>query len=282
MGRRDEPFYYAAGLRIYFTPVPDRMLLAVYGRDADRRLASAASDKTLALEMVLPQSPAGRGRRDSVLGALEVEPGSSVTDLTREIATLRDELEKDGLKVIPALPIVRGARPPLGLTQELVVQFEPGVGEERARAIAASMRLEVERPVLSTPNGYVLRDPDGPSYELLDVARRLVDDNAVLAAEPEILMPLEMDQFTPERSPLQPPDASAAHPGGRCVGSGRRLPRRGATRRIPRYLHRRLRPRRCRAGPPRPDGEPQLGSGEARRLLRLPRNGRPDRGGARG
>ena len=197
MGRRDEPFYYAAGLRIYFTPVPGRMLLAVYGRDADRRLASAASDKTLALEMVLPQSPAGRGRRDSVLGALEVEPGSSVTDLTREIATLRDELEKDGLKVIPALPIVRGARPPLGLTQELVVQFEPGVGEERARAIAASMRLEVERPVLSTPNGYVLRDPDGPSYGLLDVARRLVDDNAVLAAEPEILMPLELDQFTP-------------------------------------------------------------------------------------
>jgi hypothetical protein len=197
MGRRGEPFYYAGGLRVYFRPVEDRVLLAVYGPEAERKLASLAAARTMAMDQVQPP-PGGEGRRDSILAELEVrpDPRTSAT-FTPEVAALREELQAQDLEVIPALVIQRGSRPVQGLTQELVVQFEPGVTEEDARVIAARAGLELRRAVLSTPNAYLLRDPGGPRYGLLDVARKLVEDEPVTAAEPEILMQLEVDQFTP-------------------------------------------------------------------------------------
>lgn len=198
MGRRGELFYYAGGLRVYFRPVVDRVLLAVYGPDAERKLYSLAADRTMAVERAQPAPPAGERGRDSVLGVVRVQPDPRTgTPFTPEASALRDELEAQGMEVIPALVIQRGPRPPQGLTQELVVQFEPGLTEEAARAIAVAAGLELRRAVLSTPNAYLLRDPGGPRYEILDVARRLVDGQPVTAAEPEILMQLEVDQFTP-------------------------------------------------------------------------------------
>jgi len=197
MGRRGELFYYAGGLRVYFRPVEDRVLLAVYGPEAERKLSSLAAEREVGWERVQPSPPAGEAPRNSVLGAVEVRPDPAGASVTPEVAAVRDELEAQGLEVIPALVIQRGSRPPQGLTQELVVQFEPGVTEQRVRAIAAGVGLELRRAVLSTPNAYVLRDPGGPRYELLDVARKLIEDEPVTAAEPEILMQLEVDQFTP-------------------------------------------------------------------------------------
>jgi hypothetical protein len=198
MGRRGELFHYAAGLRVYFKPVRDRVLLAVYGPEAERKLHSVAADRAMALEQVPSPPPVGEGRRDSIFGSVEVQPDAATGAIfTREVAGLRDELEAQSLEVVPALEVRRGPRPPHGLTQELFVQFEPEVTEEQARAIAAEAGLELRRPVLSTPNAFVLRDPEGPRYELLDVARTLVADQPVVTAEPELLMQLEVDQFTP-------------------------------------------------------------------------------------
>ena len=86
--------------------------------------------------------------------------GLEVTDLTREIATLRDELGEGRPHGRPGArhPAWRG---PLGLTQELVVQFEPDVDEARVRRIAAEAGLEVRRSINTVPNGYVLYDPAG-------------------------------------------------------------------------------------------------------------------------
>jgi Subtilase family/Carboxypeptidase regulatory-like domain len=196
IGRRGERFYLAAGLRIYFQPVEDRVLLAVYGAEAGRRLEDAAAARSMFMQV--PSPVEGREPGDSVMRAVSVQPGAATrTPFTPDVAALRDDLEAEGLNVIPALVIQRGAAPPQGLTQELLVQFAPDVSEERVRAIAAEAGLEVRRPVLSTPNAYLLRDPDGPSYELLDTAQRLVEDQPVITAEPEILMLLEEDQFTP-------------------------------------------------------------------------------------
>lgn len=196
IGRRGERFYLAAGLRIYFQPVEDRVLLAVYGPEAGRRLEDAATARSLFMQV--PSPVEGREPGDSVMRAVSVQPEAATrTPFTPDVAAVRDDLEAEGLNVIPALVIQRGAAPPQGLTQELLVQFAPDVSEERVRAIAAEAGLEVRRPVLSTPNAYLLRDPDGPSYELLDTAQRLVEDQPVITAEPEILMLLEEDQFTP-------------------------------------------------------------------------------------
>lgn len=196
IGRRGERFYLAAGLRIYFQPVEDRVLLAVYGPEAGRTLEDAATARSMDLQV--PSPVEGREPGDSVMRAVSVQPEAATrTPFTPDVVALRDDLEAQGLNVIPALVIQRGSAPPQGLTQELFVQFAPDVSEERVRAIAAEAGLEVRRPVLSTPNAYLLRDPDGPSYELLDVAQGLIENQPVITAEPEVLQPLELDQFTP-------------------------------------------------------------------------------------
>ncbi len=194
MGRDGERFYLAAGLRIYFRPVDDRLMIAAYGPEAQRRLRDTAQARSIVIEV--PE--VGRGARDSgaIVVAVQPVPGQRAP-FTPDVAAMRDDLVAQGLDVVPALVIQRGPGAPQGLTQDLVVQFEPGVGEEQARSIAAGAGLEVRRAVLSTPNTYLLRDPGGPSYELLDVAQRLIEDRTVITAEPEILMPVELDQFTP-------------------------------------------------------------------------------------
>jgi hypothetical protein len=198
MGRRGERFYLAAGLRIYFRPVEDRVLFAVYGPEAERKLQAVATARSMDLQQLVPSPIEGLEPGDSAFGAVSVRPEVAArAPFTPDVAAMRDELEAQGVDVIPALVIQRGSAPPQGLTQELLVQFEPGVSEERARAIAAEAGLELRRAVLSTPNAYLLRDPDGPSYELLDVAQRLIEDQPVITAEPEIMMQLELDQFTP-------------------------------------------------------------------------------------
>jgi hypothetical protein len=150
------------------------------------------------LQQVMPSTVEGESLPDSAIRAVSIgREAAPRTLFTPDVAAMRDDLEAQGLDVIPALVIQRGSAPPQGLTQELLVQFEPGVSEEQARNIAVEAGMELRRAVLSTPNAYLLRDPNGPSYELLDVAQRLVEDQPVVAAEPEILMQLEPDQFTP-------------------------------------------------------------------------------------
>jgi hypothetical protein len=199
IGRPGDRFFLAAGgLRVYFRPVQDRVLMAVYGSEAERKLYAATADRSMELQLVTPSPGEGEARRDAAAGLVSVlaDPAAG-GPFTREVAVLRDDLAAQGLDVIPALVVRRGSAPPLGLTQELVVQFEPGVSEEQARQIAARAGLELRRAVLSTPNAYLLGDPKGPSYELLDVAQRLVEDEPVVTAEPELLMQLEVDQYTP-------------------------------------------------------------------------------------
>jgi subtilisin family serine protease len=193
LGRRGERFFYASGVRVYFRPLNDRVLLAVRGPDAEQRVNDAVSQRSID---VLDQGrlPSGGRGRNSVVRALAVP---SADPSLPAVAELRDALESQGLRVIPALAIQRGRAPAQGLTQDLVVQFAPDVDERHARAIASEVGLELRRRVLSTPNGYILHDAVGPRYELLDVAERLVERSNVVAAEPDLLMELEVDQYTP-------------------------------------------------------------------------------------
>jgi subtilisin family serine protease len=194
MGRRGELYYLAAGLKIYFRPVEDRVLLAAYGPDADRRLESATRERSMELGSERREGAARDATMRVVATPGEIGPRGP---FSQDLVALGRQLESEGLEVVPALLVKRGAGPPQGLTQELVVQFAPGVDESEVRRIASDAGLEVRRRVTSTPNGYLLRDPDGPSYEMLSVAAGLVEEDAVMTAEPQLLMELENDAFTP-------------------------------------------------------------------------------------
>jgi hypothetical protein len=164
---------------------------------AEPRFTFEVGEWRLRSKEILSQRPEG-GAADATM-RMVAAPGENGPrgPFTADLFAIGTQLESQGLEVIPALVVQRGDAPPHGLTQELLVQFAPDVTESDARQIAADAGLEVRRRVSSTPNGYILQDPDGPSYELLDVAAELIADNAVLAAEPQLLMALEKDVFTP-------------------------------------------------------------------------------------
>jgi hypothetical protein len=64
MGREGERFYFAAGLRVYFRPVEDRVLLAVYGPEAERKLHDVATARSMELQQVMPSTVEGESLPD--------------------------------------------------------------------------------------------------------------------------------------------------------------------------------------------------------------------------
>jgi subtilisin family serine protease len=195
LGKRGEPWFYAARRKIYFERVPDQFLIAVEGDNAARitddvlgrrQMSRAQASGRKAESPTLPDSSFVRV---SALGA-KTPVGQAMLDVTRD-------LEKSGLTVTPALIVKRGEGPVQGLTNELIVKFADGVSKREVSRIAKERGFKVRRRVLSLGNAYVLTSSAPPSYELLDVARELMKQEEVVAAEPELLMEVEKDQYIP-------------------------------------------------------------------------------------
>ena len=193
LGRAREPFFYAAGRKIYFERVPDAFLIAARGENARALVDLALRRRGLAGEGVAsepaPTAPDAGFQRVAT-------PRAKRPDVQAMRAVARD-LERSGLKARTALIIKRGDGPVQGLTNELTVKFGGGVSEREAARIARRYGMKLKRPVLSAGNAYVLTSGATPSYELLEVARALVEKEGVVFAEPELLMQAETDQYTP-------------------------------------------------------------------------------------
>ena len=132
--KRGEPWFYAAGRKIYFERVPDQFLIAVEGANAaritddvlGRRQMNRVQASNRKAES--PTPPDSSFVRVSALGA-KTPVGQAMLDVTRD-------LEKSGLTVTPALIVKRGEGPVQGLTNELIVKFADGVSEREVSQIA--------------------------------------------------------------------------------------------------------------------------------------------------
>lgn len=195
LGRRGQPFYFANRAKVYFETADEQVLFAVRGKRARTRLAEAVSRRNLEAEDPF-RGGAERRRSDNQCYLCTRIPGSA-SDRTNAIREVTQELEAEGLRVTPALMIKRGSSTPQGLTNRLLVQFEDGVSEADASATAARFGLQVKRRVLSAGNAYVLSTDDAPTYDLLRIAQNLTSQRNVVLAEPDLLVELETDQYTP-------------------------------------------------------------------------------------
>lgn len=193
LGKRGEPWYYAAGRKIYFERVPDQFLIATRGDNAAKITDDVLGQRQMS--GVRAFSRERRAHRDSSFVRVAT-PGAKAPD-EKAMRAVTQDLEKSGLKVIPAVIIKRGERPEQGLTNELMVKFADGVSEQEVSRIAKENGLTVKRRLLSAGNAYVLTSTTPPSYELLEVANKLTQQNEVVFAEPELLMEVETDQYTP-------------------------------------------------------------------------------------
>ncbi len=195
LGKRGEPWFYAAGRKIYFERVPDQFLIAAQGDNAARITEDVLGRRQMSGAEAFSREAESRPPRDSSFVRVST-PGAKRPD-ARAMRDVTRDLERSGLTVTPALIVKRGEGPVQGLTNELIVKFADGVSEREVSRIAKEHGLKVRRRVLSSGNAYVLTSSTPPSYELLDVARELMKQEEVVFAEPELLMEVEKDQYTP-------------------------------------------------------------------------------------
>ena len=201
LGHRDQPYFYAGGQRIYFEPVEDRFLIAADGEGAREVSTEILQGRNLSYEAIVPETaqslgePAPAVREDSLLEVVRFPSGRMLD--AEIIQDVTEDLERRGIQVRPALLIQRGSGSPMGLTNDLAVQFEAGVTEEQVGEIAARYGLEVRRTLPSTENAFLLTTSRPPSYDILETAQELLDNEPVLFAEPDLLMQVELDQYTP-------------------------------------------------------------------------------------
>jgi hypothetical protein len=185
LGRDGEPFFYAAGRKIYFERVPGEFLLVVRGPNAGTIARDVLSRQAMRV--------AETTRRDSVM--LRVASPAAARPDAEMMRSVTGDLQRSGVRATPAMIVKRGEGPVQGLTADLTVKFEDGVSEEEVARIAAENGLTVRRRVKSAGNAYLLSAAE-PSYALLNTALKMMSSPAVVAAEPQLVMEVEKD-YTP-------------------------------------------------------------------------------------
>ncbi len=195
LGKKGQPYFLANRRKVYFEPVEGQVLLAVRGRDAQQRTTQALGARQLvSTDASRLESPDVRRSQLSFV-AVDLEPNA--TEAQGEVRAVLRELEDSGLRVIPARVIKRGDSPLQGLTNQLLVRFDDEVAEADVSEVAARHGLAVKRRVSSAGNAYLLSTDDFPTYDLLDTARQLLDEPTVILAEPDVLVEIMPDQYTP-------------------------------------------------------------------------------------
>jgi subtilisin family serine protease len=200
LGREGQRFYYAGDMRIYFEPDEESFLVAVRGERARRAVPAALKRRNLEIEELPSRLQPGAERpepEDTSFVSVRLPGGQRVDDAGDLVESVVADLERRGFTVIPALHVRRGEGVVEGLTNELVVRFDESVTTDQAYEIARSVGLEVLRPVNYAGNAFLLGRPGPPSYDILRAAEELRRNHPVRYAEPNLLLTLELDQFTP-------------------------------------------------------------------------------------
>lgn len=189
-----EQTYRRGDSRLAFRPDPDRYMVFVNGNGAAKSAAAVLDRLGLKAEQL--------GQRGAVPRGDNGDDADEATFLVRggpeEAEKAVEGLRRRKLDVRLARPIRhRDEEQPQGLTSEIVVSFQGDVTPEEAARIAAQYGLQLEREVHHIGNGYLLSRKGMPEYDVLDVAAALADDERVLFAEPNLVVMLENDQYTP-------------------------------------------------------------------------------------
>lgn len=187
LGKKGNPHFHRGPVRVPFEPRPE--LVAVKLRDAND----------------------DRARRDLIRVASELglqEYGATPDAATEDgFVLFQGEAERIA-EGIPGLEDVRGIahagsivvlteRSVSFLTRELIVKLRSGTADEEARRTLSAGDVEVLRRIPYMPDAYHVRTASPPTYQVLDVANRLMERAEVAWAEPNLVTSVELDQVEP-------------------------------------------------------------------------------------
>ena len=195
MGRDGELAYNYGDNRLVFEPTDDEFLLSVNG-DKSRSLTERALKKAK-----LKHRPAVTN--EDVPGAsstMSDDPDGAfllVQGDVEQLVEVAKQLTSTNVQARVLRLIRHGERPPLGLSNELVVRFKGEVQRSEANQLANKFDMRITREINHAGNAFLLVGDDKPSYNVLFAANELMASGAVEYVEPDLHHHLELDAYTP-------------------------------------------------------------------------------------
>jgi hypothetical protein len=191
------PFYFGVdGEKVYFTADENKILLNVQGKDARAVVPKVLNKIGLAGTSILP--PRQKAQSDNATFLISLPDAEKRKDALAILENLiKEMLPNQGVMGRLALPMFRGEFVVEGLTNQLVVKFQSGVTEQEAQEIAKKLEFNIVRRINYLGNAYLWERKGTPTYDLLKVAKELMKNFPVVYAEPNVLVQIELDVFTP-------------------------------------------------------------------------------------
>lgn len=204
LGEPNQPFYRAGDTKVFFRSDEKSFLLIVRGDNApgetERRVRARGLDVALLPTVTSSPTLAEGGAeepRDVCFARVYLRQDETVGGSGNLMDALAGELRETNLRVIVALPVIRGDQPMRGLTNEAVVRFLDGVGDADVSRIGGTVGMKALRKLTYAGNGYLMARSGPPTYEVLAAVESLRGDNLVQYAESNVLVTLELDQYAP-------------------------------------------------------------------------------------
>jgi hypothetical protein len=193
--------YRRGDSRLAFRPDRDHHLVYVNGKGAASITDTVMKELGLRTERLSPPRTDRKGRGADTRGVADSDADETthlVTSGPDDVSRAAQTLRSRRLDVRLARPIShRDGQQPYGLTNEIVASFQGDVAPDEAARIAAEHGLRIERKVHHAGNGFLLSRKGEPDYDILETASALANDPRVLWAEPNLVVMLENDQYTP-------------------------------------------------------------------------------------
>lgn len=188
--------FNAGGMKYYFTPREDVLLLSIRGAKDEKQISKIMREAQLKFEVLADAN--GRIIRDDMLLLVNIGTGTEAAKnrtILEQMVT--EDFLKHGLTGRIATPVYKGEKPVFGFTNEIIVRFKSWVTVSQINNIAAEYDLFVERNIPYLGNTYLLKKHVSPSYEILDIIKKLQEHVEVVYVEPNILQRLQNFQHTP-------------------------------------------------------------------------------------
>lgn len=196
LGKHGMLSFDADGMKYYFVPRRDVLLLSVRGAKEDEQVKEVMGRTRLKYE-VLPDAT-GKITTDDMLLVVSI---GGLEKAEKNRARLETVLEKDfperGLSGRLAAPVYKGGEPSFGLTNEIVVRFESWVTDDQIKKLVARHDLTIERNISYLGNTFLLRRHAPVDYDILDVIEDLRKSVEVVYAQPNLLLRLQSFQHVP-------------------------------------------------------------------------------------
>jgi subtilisin family serine protease len=181
LGKKGMPFYYKGQVMVPFEQKNDLLAVAVIttlSGEQEKELNKTASELGLRPEEISDEIRANHARIFRFLKEPDVRTRQSVQDQLGKSPFIRllgpiTHLDTRGLSF---------------LTNEIIVRFKNTITRDQMQEVVRSLNLEVIREIPHIPNGYLLRMPGKPTYDLLNICNELVKRGVVVYAEPNLFV----------------------------------------------------------------------------------------------